>query len=208
VPQPYEIFLNVHTESVAARTFAELPIEVFSLAPTHRFGALGVAIEDFGATADVLLVLDCNEAAFGAAAREDLADDLVALLHACVADPDRRIGDAAVRPAALPPAGASPAPAAPPGAGLAERLAVLWGELLGCGEVGRDDDFFGLGGDSLLAYRMLARVRAELAVTMTIEQFLARPTIAALVEVGTSPPPAPAECGDGGHGPEGGLGDA
>ncbi|MGJ5893097.1 non-ribosomal peptide synthetase [Streptomyces niveiscabiei] len=40
-----------------------------------------------------------------------------------------------------------------------ELVAAVWRELLGAGRVGRDDDFFALGGDSLLATRLVARLR-------------------------------------------------
>lgn len=185
VPQPYEIFLNVHKESVAARTFAELPIEVCSLAPTHRFGALGVAIEDFGATADVALVLDCNQAAFGPAARAALADELLGFLRACVADPDARVGDVRLRTPCGPARDTrTTRGAAEQGAACVDGIAVIWRELLGCERVGTDEDFFMLGGDSLLAYRMLTRVRTEVGVTVTVERFLERPTIAGLLAAG------------------------
>jgi amino acid adenylation domain-containing protein len=41
-----------------------------------------------------------------------------------------------------------------------KTVAALWAELLGQPEVGRNDSFFSLGGDSLLATRMVSRLRA------------------------------------------------
>jgi aryl carrier-like protein len=38
-------------------------------------------------------------------------------------------------------------------------LARIWEEVLGIGEVGPDEDFFELGGDSLLAVTMVSRAR-------------------------------------------------
>src|SRR5690606_12163824 len=40
------------------------------------------------------------------------------------------------------------------------RVAALWEELLGVPRVGRSDDFFSLGGHSLLTARLVARLRA------------------------------------------------
>ncbi|MCD7438237.1 amino acid adenylation domain-containing protein [Streptomyces lincolnensis] len=40
-----------------------------------------------------------------------------------------------------------------------ELVAAAWRELLGAEQVGRDDEFFALGGDSLLATRLVARLR-------------------------------------------------
>lgn len=177
VPQPYEIFLNVHKESVAAHRFTELPIEVFSLAPTHRFGALGVAIEDFGATSDLTLVLDCNEATFGLAARDQLAGGLLALLAACVEDPDRCVDAGSPGPDRV----ANAAPGTESERTLAAGVLGVWRDLLGIDDAALDDDFFALGGDSLMAYRMLARLRVELGIAAAVEVFLERPTIAGLV---------------------------
>lgn len=192
VPQPYEIFLNVHKESVAARTFGALPIEITSLAPTHRFGALGVAIEDFGATGDLTLVLDCNEAVFDAAARAELAAGLRGMLEACLDDPQRGVRDP--RPVAAPTAGA-PASAAVDTAHRAhdDEAAIrgVWRDLLGTEPVAAADDFFALGGDSLLVYRMLARVRDELGIDVPVDEFLAHPTIAGLLAAWRSPLPRP-----------------
>jgi pyochelin synthetase len=42
---------------------------------------------------------------------------------------------------------------------LESRLAQLWAELLGCATVGRHDDLFALGGDSLLVARLVGRLR-------------------------------------------------
>ncbi|MGC9539619.1 amino acid adenylation domain-containing protein [Streptomyces sp. UG1] len=46
-----------------------------------------------------------------------------------------------------------------PSGPVEELVAAAWRELLGAEHVGRDDDFFALGGDSLLATRLVARLR-------------------------------------------------
>ncbi|MEV1082855.1 amino acid adenylation domain-containing protein [Streptomyces sp. NPDC050211] len=45
---------------------------------------------------------------------------------------------------------------------LERRLAALWAQVLGRPSVGRDQNFFELGGDSLLAARLVGRMREEL----------------------------------------------
>jgi acyl carrier protein len=47
---------------------------------------------------------------------------------------------------------------------LETALAALWCEVLELPEVGPDDDFVALGGDSLLGTRLLARVRKVFGV--------------------------------------------
>ncbi|MEU8029626.1 amino acid adenylation domain-containing protein [Streptomyces sp. NPDC049099] len=49
----------------------------------------------------------------------------------------------------------------PPRGARERQVARAWADLLGVTDVGREDDFFALGGDSLLATRMIARLRAD-----------------------------------------------
>lgn len=57
------------------------------------------------------------------------------------------------------------------------RLASIWRELLGVGELGVTENFFALGGDSLLAMQVLARVRKVFEVEISIRSLFDRPTI-------------------------------
>jgi amino acid adenylation domain-containing protein len=59
-------------------------------------------------------------------------------------------------------------------------LARLWGELLGLTSIGSEDDFFELGGNSLMAIRSLARIRERYEVEVSVSSFFVQPTIAAL----------------------------
>ncbi|MFB6893419.1 amino acid adenylation domain-containing protein [Kitasatospora sp. NPDC056327] len=60
------------------------------------------------------------------------------------------------------------------GSALMTGVAHLWSELLGVPEVGPDDDFFDLGGNSLLAMEMLARARIMFGIDVTRIRFLTR----------------------------------
>jgi amino acid adenylation domain-containing protein len=63
----------------------------------------------------------------------------------------------------------------------AERaIAALWGELLNLDQVGVDDNFFHLGGHSLLVAQALSRLRQTYGVEVPLVEFFRRPTVAAL----------------------------
>lgn len=63
---------------------------------------------------------------------------------------------------------------------LEHALAAIWRELLGLDSIGIEDRFFDLGGDSIHAAQMLARVYSSFGVEISFEDFFARPTIVAL----------------------------
>jgi acyl-coenzyme A synthetase/AMP-(fatty) acid ligase/aryl carrier-like protein len=62
-------------------------------------------------------------------------------------------------------------------------ITALWAEVLGLHQVGRHDDFFDLGGSSLQAVRMLAKLRQQLNATVTLGMLLHHPTPAQLAEI-------------------------
>ncbi|MFC6022918.1 phosphopantetheine-binding protein, partial [Plantactinospora solaniradicis] len=59
-----------------------------------------------------------------------------------------------------------------------ELLCGLFGEVLGLQQVSADASFFTLGGDSLLAMRVIARIRAVLDTEVTIGDLFTSPTVA------------------------------
>jgi thioesterase domain-containing protein/aryl carrier-like protein len=74
-------------------------------------------------------------------------------------------------------------PSLPPQSHDEVMLQALWEELLGTGKIGRDQDFFALGGDSMLAMRLVTRVRQELQRHCTLANVFQNPTIASLCSV-------------------------
>jgi acyl-CoA synthetase (AMP-forming)/AMP-acid ligase II len=59
-----------------------------------------------------------------------------------------------------------------------ETVAAVWREVLGLERVGARDNFFSLGGDSLLATRAVASFRAAFDVEVRIDTFFHSPTVA------------------------------
>ncbi|WP_395308390.1 amino acid adenylation domain-containing protein [Mycobacterium sp. AMU20-3851] len=80
----------------------------------------------------------------------------------------------------------------PPASELERTLADLWEDLLGFGGVGADDPFFELGGNSLLATRLVTRVNTELGAALSITEFFESPTIAGVAAKLATPEPVAA----------------
>ena len=76
----------------------------------------------------------------------------------------------------------------PPRTPTESRLAALWQELIGLEEVSREDGFFEVGGHSLLAARLLTRIRGEWNVTLGIQELFERHTLAAMSQAIDSKP--------------------
>ncbi len=67
-------------------------------------------------------------------------------------------------------------------AGLEERIAGVWQEVLGVAEVGATASFFDVGGNSLLLGQVLSRLEGELGRPLTAVELLRYPTVRALAE--------------------------
>jgi amino acid adenylation domain-containing protein len=67
----------------------------------------------------------------------------------------------------------------PPQTPVEEALAQIWCQALNVAGAGRDDNFFALGGHSLLTMRVLARVREVLQVELPLRSLFEAPTLGA-----------------------------
>jgi amino acid adenylation domain-containing protein/thioester reductase-like protein len=77
--------------------------------------------------------------------------------------------------------GGSPYAGFAPPRGVEEAtIAKVWAEILGLDRVGRDDNFFDLGGNSLLGARMVVRLREVFQLEISLRELFRRPTVRGL----------------------------
>ncbi|MER7912884.1 phosphopantetheine-binding protein, partial [Streptomyces sp. NPDC096068] len=84
---------------------------------------------------------------------------------------------------------------APGAAAREDELLALFRDVLGGRPLGRDDNFFKSGGHSLLAVRLLNRIRAELGRDLTLRDVFRNPTAASLARRLADADQVPADAG-------------
>ena len=77
----------------------------------------------------------------------------------------------------------SPAVAASPRTPVERELAAMWRDLLGITDVGADQDFFELGGQSLVAVRLFARIKKRWGLDLPLATLFEAPTVAACARI-------------------------
>jgi amino acid adenylation domain-containing protein len=80
------------------------------------------------------------------------------------------------------PQGSSCTPPAEPRTPLEVQLAAIWEDVLNRAPIGRDENFFELGGNSLLAIQTIARIERATGTSVPVRMFFERPTIGLLAE--------------------------
>ena len=84
--------------------------------------------------------------------------------------------------------GSIAATGAPPRTPLERALADIWQVVLEKPEISVDDDFFDLGGDSIMATQVASRLRDALQLEVDVSSIFDHPTIQGLAEfLGGSP---------------------
>lgn len=64
-----------------------------------------------------------------------------------------------------------------------QTIRLIWQEVLGIESIGLHDDFFELGGDSLVGIQLMSRLRTELAPELPMSTLFESPTIAGLAAI-------------------------
>ncbi|MFK4099059.1 amino acid adenylation domain-containing protein [Streptomyces sp. NPDC019531] len=139
--------------------------------------------------------------AFGAAAVARLADLLAELIGGAADGLDTPAGEVAavseedrllvtgVRTADAPTKTAPTVRGGEPRSAEERTLCAIVADVLGVERVGVDDEFFALGGTSILMIRLVHRVRDEFGVDLSLRDLFAAPTVAGVAErlTGLSP---------------------
>ncbi|MGI4859538.1 MAG: amino acid adenylation domain-containing protein, partial [Janthinobacterium lividum] len=65
----------------------------------------------------------------------------------------------------------------PPATQTEQRIATIWAEVLGIAQIGRDDSFFDLGGNSLSAVQLVSRMERATGIALPLHVLFEEPTI-------------------------------
>ena len=68
--------------------------------------------------------------------------------------------------------------------GLQEQVAAIWRQALGVKKINPDDNFFALGGHSLLGVKMISEIQAQTGIEeeLNLSDLLEFPTLGAFVQ--------------------------
>ncbi len=87
-----------------------------------------------------------------------------------------------------------------PGTPIEMAVARTWADVFGGEDVALDDDFFELGGDSIVALQLASRLRTALTAEVTVREVFEHRTVAALAAVISAKQDAPPAGGPSGAG--------
>ena len=111
---------------------------------------------------------------------EYMVPDIVTQLDAMPRTPNGKIDRRSLP--AVAPAQASPASAIP-FSPTEQAIAAVWQEMLQRPQVGADDDFLALGGNSLLAARLATRLSTAFQITLTLRALLEHRTVRRMAQL-------------------------
>ena len=162
-------------------------VEATMLALPDVREAVCVAPQDLSGERSIVayLVTKSGQAADPAAVRARLAERLpsfmvpsqVVTLRKLPLSPNGKVDRKALRPES----GLVAHERVAPRTELERQMVELWEKVLDRRPLGISDDFFGVGGHSLLAVVLISRLKAELGVTIPLDRLIERRTIAGIM---------------------------
>jgi amino acid adenylation domain-containing protein len=167
-----------------ARLIAHVVTQATQQAPTARDlrRELQRTLPRHAVPSEFVFVEQLPLTAHGKLDRPKLAD-LVRVPAECSQQGDADCAPASERGAGGAPAGAGRRLGELPSGELEELIAALFSRVLDRAEVGREEDFFDLGGDSLAAAELAAAVHGALGVEIGLRAFAGKPTVSALAQL-------------------------
>jgi non-ribosomal peptide synthetase component F len=168
----------------------DLTVAPFAL--DHRTVKSDLDLEVYEAGGALHVAWFYSTALFNHDSMQWMADDLLRLLESAASVASTRISELPVRPAAergrllsVPAAAIETGPAAPvpfvaPRTDLERDVAAVWSDLLGVESIGVHADLFSIGGHSLMAVRMAARLSDQLQLELPTAMVFKTPTIAGM----------------------------
>jgi amino acid adenylation domain-containing protein/non-ribosomal peptide synthase protein (TIGR01720 family) len=182
-------FLGRRDEQVKVRGYRVEPAEVEAALRTHPAVsecAVGTVVDSSGATSLVAYLVSSH-----APTVSELRDYLAELLPAHMLPASFvTLAELPLTPAGKVDRSALPAPGpgrpdlghgyAEPATETEKMLAEIWEEVLAVERVGRDDNFFDLGGHSLLGTQLMSRIRNRFEIEVPLRALFERPTVGGL----------------------------
>ncbi len=178
------VFQNYLVDESARRFGNRVALSDFS-GPIHTNYPVLLLAEPGG---ELRLTLVCDRKVVGPATRERWSRDLVRLFERLPDSLDRRAGDLQGLLSLPPAAAAGPArrfrtgsqQVVPPQSEMERTIAGVWRQMFGAEEISVDDNFFDLGGHSMLLVQMHGRLREVLGSDFPIVTLLEHPSIRSL----------------------------
>jgi non-ribosomal peptide synthetase component F len=136
------------------------------------------------------LVITYSSDLFAPESVRSMLADFQLLLEAFAANSEQLVPDLpalAWTPKLAQPAASSQGPSAPaayvePRTPIEEKLASIWSEVLTVERIGIEDNFFMLGGHSLMATQLIGRVRTAFGYELPLRRLFQTPTISGLAK--------------------------